>query len=105
MVRIRPTEVWQLRSNIVRNVRRAPIVGWLVGLLLDVGVFFPMRLWAQLGLLRRRDAMPRRDADGGLGTAGVGARLPVIPPSKSGAARRELPRGDPSDQSSANNPL
>jgi len=100
-----PDDVRQLRSNVVRNVQRAPIVGGFVAVVLDIVVFYPMRLLAQWGLRRRRGAMPRRDGDGGFGTAGVGAKLPVIPPSKSGAARRDIPRGEPSDQSSANSAL
>jgi len=82
MARMLPDDVRQLRSNVVRNVQRAPIVGGFVAVVLDIVVFYPMRLLAQWGLRRRRGAMPRRDGDGGFGTAGVGAKLPVIPPSK-----------------------
>ena len=85
-------DVRQLRSSVVRNVQRAPIVGGFIAVVLDMAVFYPMRLPAQWGLLRRTDTKPRQRGDEGFSTAGVGARLPVIPPTLSGAARRDIPR-------------
>jgi hypothetical protein len=89
-------EVEQIRSSVLRGVRRAPIVGGFIAGVLDVFVFSSMRAWAHLGFLRtrtvRRPAMRRRrDGGDGFGTAGVGARLPVIPPSMSGAAALSIP--------------
>jgi hypothetical protein len=98
MARVTAAEVGQIRASVVGTVRRAPTVGPFIAGILDVFVFMPMRLWANLGLLRtrerRRPATQRRDrGDGsdGFGTAGVGARLPVVPPSLSGAAALSIP--------------
>lgn len=84
------------RLSVLRGVQRVPIVGGFIAAVLRVFVFSSMRVWEHLGLLRtrtvRRRAMRRRsDGGDGFGTAGVGARLPVIPPSMSGAAALSIP--------------
>ncbi len=93
MVRLETEHYW---SSVLRGVRRVPFVGGFVAVVFHVFVFSSMRVQAHLGLLRtrtvRRPAMRRRsDGGDGFGTAGVGARLPVIPPSMSGAAALSIP--------------
>ena len=91
MARVTAAEVRQIRSSVLSGVRRAPVVGGFIAVVLDMFVFFPMRVCARLGVLKSRAPRRPRNGGGGFGTAGVGARLPVIPPSMSGAAALSIP--------------
>ncbi len=86
---------------------RPPRIGWVrrfIGVVLALTVGLPFRLIALWGLLarRRRTAWPGRGrlgrggdgGPGGMAGAGVGAPLPTVPPTLTGAAALAIPRDD-----------
>jgi len=75
------------------SVRSAGIVGAFVSRLLGVFVFGPLYVLASLGLLRSRIRAGRSPGPFGDGPAHgtIGAALPTIPPSLSGANARAFP--------------
>jgi hypothetical protein len=91
--RVSPREVAQMGRDSWRQLRRSGAVGILVGTLLQVFLFTPMQFAACFGLVRGTTPQNRPngpDPDSG-GFAGVGARLPVLPPSISGSAAKPFP--------------
>ena len=89
---VSPSMVLQERRKARKTMRNAGLVGIFVGAVLDVFTWFPLLVIARLGLLRARSNWSRGGPPGpGSAGAGVGARLPVMPPQLSAGAAKELP--------------
>ena len=75
------------------NIKSAGIVGAFVSRVLGIFVFGPLYVLASLGLLRNRERADRGPRPFGDGPAHgtVGAPLPTIPPTLSGANARAFP--------------
>ena len=89
--RVSEGELLVYRGQAEEHLKRAGATGTFVRFWLESFVWWPLRLLARMRLLYAHSTRPDGGPDNGNSGAGVGARLPVIPPTLSGAARKELP--------------